>query len=436
MGSFYRAGLLTLAVIGFGSPMVVSAQIANEPWEGPEEDAITNNIGFPSATPANLGTSAQSENTGAGFGTGWSTSASPPAAFPPGWQAITGNRTRIAIINDPAAPLGTVNSADLNYLSFTNSDVPPVTFASGKRILRLQNINDPDVVYRLLAGPVDDDSIFFSFLFKVEAGSINDNDTVYFWFDDEIGTDHEDSPQIGYNASNGAGDRDIVVRMSTADTFTRATDAAADLGLTVPSSTLYIVGNLYKSTPGAANFYDRFALWVNPNNSELGTPEVTASISPGRISSFNLVGIRTEAVDTTDVYLIDGPRLGNWTDLVPPPGSPPLAVDLIGLEAVRDGGSVNITWKTTAELDTAGFKVFRADAHGQRGEAITASLVPAEGSAAAGADYSVADASPSTFASYFLVEVELDGSENVYGPVTVAGDTAPASSSVGNWSMY
>lgn len=113
----------------------------------------------------------------------------------------------------------------------------------------------------------------------------------------------------------------------------------------------------------------------------------------------------------------------------------PLAVDLTSLTASVAGDTATISWSTAAEYDNAGFVVYRAEANGDQGEAIS-TLVAAEGSAASGASYSSIDPAPlapGESRSYYLADIDLSGATTVHGPVSV---TRGAASSVSGWELY
>ena len=113
-----------------------------------------------------------------------------------------------------------------------------------------------------------------------------------------------------------------------------------------------------------------------------------------------------------------------------------LAVDLTSFTATTSGpgAPVTLAWETAAELDSAGFRIHVGSADGPT----VGGLVPAEGSASSGASYSLVDSNglaAGETRDYYLVEVELDGSTNTYGPASVSAGNGPASS-VSDWTMY
>ena len=82
------------------------------------------------------------------------------------------------------------------------------------------------------------------------------------------------------------------------------------------------------------------------------------------------------------------------------------------------------------EIDTWGFRRYRS-ATTQRADAVrvTAELISATGTSTSGASYSWTDTSAEAGVAYtyWLEEVELDGTTNQYGPVSTAPQLAGGS---------
>jgi len=103
------------------------------------------------------------------------------------------------------------------------------------------------------------------------------------------------------------------------------------------------------------------------------------------------------------------------------------AIALSEFSAIWRDAQVDLRWVTTAELGTFGFHLERS-ATGNRKDAvrITPQTIVARGRGQGGATYTWADttATPGTRYLYWLVEVELDGTENVYGPAIASSQVA------------
>ncbi|MEQ8822444.1 MAG: hypothetical protein RLY93_19590 [Sumerlaeia bacterium] len=121
----------------------------------------------------------------------------------------------------------------------------------------------------------------------------------------------------------------------------------------------------------------------------------------------------------------------------------PLLVELARFDVVPQGNGAQplLTWETLAEIDNAGFHVYRAEPLGGgwvRGERLTAGLIAAEGLFGSGATYTFADPEAYAYGSgeraYFLEDVDLSGRVTLHGPVFLneAGEAA----SVRDWSLF
>jgi uncharacterized repeat protein (TIGR01451 family) len=107
----------------------------------------------------------------------------------------------------------------------------------------------------------------------------------------------------------------------------------------------------------------------------------------------------------------------------------PTAISLQSFAAQRSSKGVDLNWETIVEYNTRGFEIYRSE-NGQRSDAVKVSdsLITARGSASNGARYSWTDTSAASGTSYtyWLVEVELGGNSNWYGPATVQSQTSSA----------
>jgi hypothetical protein len=99
----------------------------------------------------------------------------------------------------------------------------------------------------------------------------------------------------------------------------------------------------------------------------------------------------------------------------PTPNPEPLAVELVSLEAIRLGRAVAVRWETATEIDHAGFHVYRSGPGVWA--RLTPRLLPARGSALAGASYSFLDVEAPGRAGYWLADVDTRGVVTMHGPV-------------------
>ncbi len=87
-------------------------------------------------------------------------------------------------------------------------------------------------------------------------------------------------------------------------------------------------------------------------------------------------------------------------------------------------GNVVLLWKTEAEIDNAGFNIWRSEDDGAKYVKINGSMIAAKGGSAWGADYSFKDKDVETGHeySYLLEDLELDGDSALHGPIFITVD--------------
>ena len=114
------------------------------------------------------------------------------------------------------------------------------------------------------------------------------------------------------------------------------------------------------------------------------------------------------------------------------PGGPavagPLLVSLGDLAATAVPGGVRIDWTTLAEVDNAGFNIYRNA--GATFTQVNGAFISAAGIDGSGATYSFTDTA-NTDGSYFLEDIDLNGTRTLHGPVS-----ASAVSDVKDWSLF
>jgi hypothetical protein len=201
----------------------------------------------------------------------------------------------------------------------------------GNRALLVEGTSNGDnILFRSLSSPIAADEIYVGFLFQFRSGSLGDNDFSIFWHDSAATGTHTAVPNIGLKVNEGGGaTNDFVARIDLNGPSAYSTNIAI-------GQTYFVVGRLFKSTPGAGNVYDRFALWVNPAAVD-PTPDAT-SVFTGAIASFGMLGMRSANLDADDDLLFDSVRYGTtWSDVVPvpEPGTGPLLA--LGMTALAAG---------------------------------------------------------------------------------------------------
>jgi len=94
-------------------------------------------------------------------------------------------------------------------------------------------------------------------------------------------------------------------------------------------------------------------------------------------------------------------------------------IELISFTARPAGSRVVLNWETGAEIDNAGFVVYRAIA-GTVDYQQLSGLIPAQGTPTSGASYSFTDSSvePGVSNNYWLVDIDTSGKWTVHGPAS------------------
>jgi hypothetical protein len=108
----------------------------------------------------------------------------------------------------------------------------------------------------------------------------------------------------------------------------------------------------------------------------------------------------------------------------------PSAITLASFSATSGGDKVTVHWVTTAEVNTWGFNLYRST-NGKRSSAVrvTPALILAKGRGQGGASYTWTDTDieQDVTYTYWLVETEINGRTNEYGPATVHPQVSAAS---------
>lgn len=113
----------------------------------------------------------------------------------------------------------------------------------------------------------------------------------------------------------------------------------------------------------------------------------------------------------------------------------PRAVSLLYFRGSGLDRAVSLEWATASELNTAGYRLERADAsEGPFRNLSQIGIVPAIGDSLQGAEYKATDRDSLQNGNvyyYRLIEIEFDGTENPVGPISVtAGKAEPTATSV------
>lgn len=103
-----------------------------------------------------------------------------------------------------------------------------------------------------------------------------------------------------------------------------------------------------------------------------------------------------------------------------PTGTPPTVITLVSFNAKADNsGRVALTWETVAEVDNAGFNLYRARVKDGRYKKINTAPIPAQGDATSGATYRYVDKPRNGTYYYKLEDVDYYGVSTMHDPEKV-----------------
>ena len=95
------------------------------------------------------------------------------------------------------------------------------------------------------------------------------------------------------------------------------------------------------------------------------------------------------------------------------------SISLTSFEARPAGSAILVTWETGAEIDSAGFVLFREIA-GTQDYRLISGLIPGQGAPASGTSYTFTDTNvePGITYNYWLVDIETSGNWTAHGPAS------------------
>lgn len=236
--------------------------------------------------------------------------------------------------------------------------------------------------------------------------------------------------------------------------FTLATAVPADKYIVVHANTqaesesptagylnIYEAGNSLHS-PVLNNTGDNIVLYVNSSaceevhwgsrgsNANNGPPSPSAAIEYAYGSASNVSAgesIQRNPNGTGTVFLQgDDSAFPDKTTIGYNNNGPSTLVTLVSFTAVADGDKVTLAWETGAEIDNAGFNLYRADSDSSPQVRVNDQLLAARGQGM-GASYAYEDGSLDQ-GSYFywLEDVDFTGMRTLHGPVQVRVEDAGA----------
>jgi hypothetical protein len=145
-------------------------------------------------------------------------------------------------------------------------------------------------------------------LVNLDAGTIEQDDFIVFWFDDNAGGgSHSGAPNFVLKNTGSAAE--LVARVGVGN--------EASTGVTPVLGTTYLLVAKFTHTGVAYNQVD---IWLNPNNNGgvEPIPDATNSSSISSNASVTHIGIRTNALEVGDIFRFGEIMLGDtWSDVVP-----------------------------------------------------------------------------------------------------------------------
>jgi hypothetical protein len=189
-------------------------------------------------------------------------------------------------------------------------------------------------------------TVYVSFLVSVTAGAIDNTDEMRCYLWDSAAWDNGKTPAFGIFGQT-AGD-EFAASLGVSNNVVRTG------GQIVIGTTHLVVARVSKSGGNGDN-YDTVKMWLDPTDSETESTSVTTAAYNSGKKSFDVVGIRQNALDGGDRYLIDELTLGTtWGDVVAVTPEP-CAVALLAV-----GASMIVSRKGTRS------RLGRADRRGRK----------------------------------------------------------------------
>jgi hypothetical protein len=99
---------------------------------------------------------------------------------------------------------------------------------------------------------------------------------------------------------------------------------------------------------------------------------------------------------------------------------PPTVITLASFTGIPGNREVMLVWVTESEIENAGFNIYRAETEDGTYVQLSASLIPAQGTATSGATYTYADRDVVNRRTYFykLEDIDVNGVTTFHGPVS------------------
>ena len=127
-----------------------------------------------------------------------------------------------------------------------------------------------------------------------------------------------------------------------------------------------------------------------------------------------------DAYGTWDVICDDSTTTTTVQQTTTTTTAPATLINLASFTATPKFSKVIIQWSTEAEIDNAGFNIYRAESADGDYAKINASMIPANGTSTEGASYEFIDTDVKNRKTYYykLEDIDLNGQSTMHGPAS------------------
>ena len=141
-----------------------------------------------------------------------------------------------------------------------------------------------------------------------------------------------------------------------------------------------------------------------------------AVLNEGGSATDYLYEIDVETATVTDIIELDSTN--DIEGLAHAPET--TLIELSSFTASADRGVVVLSWETGAEIDNAGFNLYRAESENGEYEIVNSTIISAEGSMYEGASYELTDNDVENRNTYYykLEDIDTNGTTTTHGPVS------------------
>lgn len=221
-------------------------------------------------------------------------------------------------VNNAIKSLVKAEDRTASRVIYSNGDI---FIDGGIRAMRLSdNANGSATLVRKLGTTFSaSDVLFFSFMFRTNAGSpLPNQDFFQLGFDDgSVTLPTNPRLSIGANTTNSTFPPNSPFQFF-ARTTTTTTNSAFDSSNDIAAAmTYFLVGKI----TGTGGVFDRVDLFVNPSTTDEPVPSASFVLNSGA-TTVDTLTMRTANLDASDVYVFDEMRVSrDWVNVIPEPSS-------------------------------------------------------------------------------------------------------------------